>query len=325
MQRRTFFSGAAAAGIAAAQSNSNGLKLKAGDVPRRKFGKTGVEVSLIGQAGGRLPMIPREEAKAVVLRAYELGLNYFDNARLYGNGTSEEVYGEVLQPFRKELFLTTKSATYTKEGALDDLHKSLKALRTDYLDLWQIHQVSQMKEVEQIFAPGGSIEAAVQAKKEGKCRFIGFTGHHDPAVHMEMLKRFQDYDTILMPLHPADTHYLSFEKQVLPIAIQRGMGIQGMKSTANAKLLSAFAVRECIRYVLSQPVHCLAVGCTTIGQIEDDVRIAREFKPLTEEQLAGIRKRAKQLAGPGLEDWKRNTQTANDRLRYRDGVGVIDA
>jgi len=182
-----------------------------------------------------------------------------------------------------------------------------------------------MKEVEQIFAPGGSIEAAVQAKKEGKCRFIGFTGHHDPAVHMEMLKRFQDYDTILMPLHPADTHYLSFEKQVLPIAIQRGMGIQGMKSTANAKLLSAFAVRECIRYVLSQPVHCLAVGCTTIGQIEDDVRIAREFKPLTEEQLAGIRKRAKQLAGPGLEDWKRNTQTADNRIRYRDGVGVLDA
>lgn len=325
MHRRTFVSGVAAAGVAASAAGQNTAKLKAGDVPRRRFGKTGVDVSIIGQAGGRLPMISRDEAKKVVLRAYELGLNYFDNARLYGNGTSEEIYGEVLQPYRKQLFLTTKSATYTKQGALEDLHKSLKALRTDYLDLWQIHQVSEMKEVEQIFAPGGSIEAAVQAKKEGKCRFIGFTGHRDPAVHLEMLKRFQDYDTILMPLHPADTHYMSFEKQVLPVAMQRGMGIQGMKSTANAKLLANLSVKDCIRYVLSQPIHCLAVGCTTIGQIEDDVRIAHEFTPLKEEELAAMRKRTQRVAGPGLEDWKRNTQTADARWTYRDGFGVIPA
>jgi predicted aldo/keto reductase-like oxidoreductase len=325
MQRRKFFTGIAGAGIAAAQTTTTaGTKLKPGDVPRRKFGKTGAEVSIIGQAGGRLPMISRDEAKAVVLRAYELGLNYFDNAHLYGNGSSEEIYGEVLHPFRKELFLTTKSATYTKQGALDDLHKSLKSLRTDYLDLWQIHQVSEMKEVEQIFSPGGSIEAAVQAKKEGKCRFIGFTGHHDPAVHMEMLKRFHDYDTILMPLHPADPSYLSFEKQVLPIAIERGMGIQGMKSTANAKLLSILPVRDCIRYVLSLPVHCLAVGCTTPGQIEDDVRIAKEFRKLDEGQLAELRKRAQTMAGPALEDWKRNTERADSGVRYRDGLGVIE-
>lgn len=322
MQRRTFFSGAAAAGLAAAQTQSS--KPKAGDVPRRKFGKTGVEVSLIGQAGGRLSMVSREEGKAVIRRAYELGLNYFDNARLYGNGYSEELYGEVLQPHRKELFLTTKSATYTKAGAMEDLEKSLKAMRTDYIDLWQIHQVSEMKEVEQIFAPGGSIEAAVQAKKQGKARFIGFTGHRDPAVHLEMLKRFQDWDTILFPLHPADTHYLSFEKQVLPIAMQRGMGIQGMKSTANAKLLSALSVRDCIRYVLSQPVHCLAVGCTTIGQIEDDARIAAEFKPLSETELTALRKKTQRLAGPALEDWKRNTERADNRITYRDGLGVIE-
>jgi len=321
MQRRTFFSGAAAAaGLASAQSQSG---TKAGDVPRRRFGKTGVDVSIIGQAGGRLGMVTREEAKAVTLRAYQLGLNYFDNARLYNNGVSEEIYGEVLQPYRKELFLTTKSATYTKQGALADLEKSLKAMRTDYVDLWQIHQVGEMKEVEQIFAPGGSIEAAVQAKKEGKARFIGFTGHRDPAVHMEMLKRFQNWDTILMPLNPADTHYLSFETQVLPIAVKRGMGIQGMKSTANAKLLSALAVRDCIRYVLSQPIHCLAVGCTTIGQIEDDVRIAKEFKALNETELATLRKRAQRLSGPALEDWKKNTQTAENGHIYRDGQGVI--
>ena len=314
MRRRAFFGTAA---IAAAQTS--GSKLRAGDIPRRKFGKTGEELTLIGQAGGRLGMVTPEEAKAIVRRAYDLGLNYFDNARLYWNGRSEEVMGEVLQPHRKELFITTKSATYTKAGATADLHASLKALRTDYVDLWQIHQVGEMKEVEQIFGPGGSIEAFEQAKKEGKCRFIGFTGHRNPQVHLEMLKRYDKYDTILMPLNPADPAYLSFEKLVLPVAIQRGMGIQGMKGTANAKLLSSFAVRDCLRYVLSLPgVTCLAVGCTTLGQIEDDVRIAKEFRPYSETELASLRKRAERLGGPRTEDWKVDTAKA-EAYSYSDG------
>lgn len=316
MRRRTFFGSAAATGLAMSQA----APVRPGDIPKRKFGKTGAELTLVGQAGGRFPMITREEAKAIVQRAYDLGLNYFDNARLYWQGRSEEVMGEVLHPHRKELFITTKSATYTKEGALNDLHASLKALRTDYVDLWQIHQVSEMKEVEQIFGPGGSIEAFEQAKKEGKCRFIGFTGHRDPAVHLEMLKRYDKYDTILMPLNPADPSYLSFEKQVLPIAIDRGMGIQGMKGTANAKLLHSIPVRDCLRYVLSLPgVHCMAVGCTTLGQIDDDVRIAKEFRALNETELATLRKKAEKIGGPEVEDWKRNTQRADARI-YRDGV-----
>lgn len=317
MRRRTFFGSAAAVGLASGQTRG----IQPGDVPKRKFGKTGAEVTLIGQAGGRFGMITAEEAKAIVRRAYDLGLNYFDNARLYWNGRSEEIMGEVLQAHRKELFITTKSAKYSKEGALSDLHASLKALRTDYVDLWQIHQVGEMKEVEQIFGPGGSIEAFEQAKKEGKCRFIGFTGHRDPAVHLEMLKRYDKYDTILMPLNPADPSYLSFEKQVLPIAVQRGMGIQGMKGTANARLLHAMPVRECLRYVLSLPVHCLAVGCTTLGQIEDDVRIVKEFKPLNETELVALRKRAEKLGGPEVENWKKNTLRAEAAV-YRDGVAV---
>jgi predicted aldo/keto reductase-like oxidoreductase len=319
MRRRSFFgSAAAAAGLAAAQNT--GSKLRAGDVPRRKFGKTGEELTIVGQAGGRLGMVTADEARAIVRRAYDLGLNYFDIARIYWNGRSEEIMGEVLQPHRKELFITSKSATYTKEGALKDLHASLKALRTDYIDLWQIHQVGELKEVEQIFGPGGSIEAFEQAKKEGKCRFIGFTGHRDPNVHLEMLKRYDKYDTILMPLNPADPSYLSFEKLVLPVAIQRGLGIQAMKGTANAKLLHALPVRDCLRYALSLPgVTCLAVGCTTLGQIEDDVRIAKEFQSLNETELAAMRKRAARFGGPGTEDWKINTQKAA-AYTYRDGA-----
>ena len=150
-----------------------------------------------------------------------------------------------------------------------------------------------MDEVEQIFAPGGAIEAFEAAKKAGKCRFIGFTGHHDPEVHLAMLKKYDKYDTILMPLNAADPAYLSFEKNVLPVAVARGMGIQGMKSTANAKLLQAIALKDCLSYVLSLPVHCVALGCTTVGQIEDDVRIAQQFKPLDEASLDQIRQRGR--------------------------------
>lgn len=319
MRRRTFLTSSAAAGLGAPAFSADAGKVKAGDIPRRVFGKTGEKLTIIGQAGGRFPMIGFEEAKAITLRAYELGVNYFDTARIYWNGKSEEVYGEVLPPFRKNIFLTTKSPVRDRRGAEQDLEKSLRALKTDHVDLWQIHQVSTMDEVEQIFAPGGAIEAFERAKKAGKCRFMGFTGHHDPEVHLAMLKHYDKYDTILMPLNPADPSYLSFEKNVLPVAVERGMGIQAMKSTANSKLLHSITVRDCMTYVLSLPIHCLALGCTTIGQIEDDVRIAQQFKAMNEQQLAELRQKAEKFKGPLLEDWKRNTERASAPM-YRDGV-----
>ena len=312
MRRRSFFVASAAAGLSIyARGGEHGSA--SGDIPKRLFGKTGERLTIVGQAGGRFPLCGYEDAKAVTLRAYELGVNYFDNARIYWEGKSEQVYGEVLTPFRKHIFLTTKSPQRSRQGAEADLQKSLRALNTDYVDLWQIHQVSTMDEVEQIFAPGGAIEAFEAAKKAGKCRFIGFTGHHDPEVHLAMLKRYDKYDSILMPLNPADPAYLSFENNVLPVAVERGMGIQAMKSTANAKLLQAISVKDCLSYVLSLPIHCLALGCTTLGQIEDDVRIARHFKPLAEERLAQIRADGARLKGPQLEDWKKNTEEKADR------------
>ena len=321
MRRRTFLTTSAAAGLAAVSWGTETSQVKPGDIPKRLFGKTGERLTIIGQAGGRFPMCGFEDAKAITLRAYELGINYFDTARIYWDGRSEEVYGEVLPQFRKEIFLTTKSPQRTRQGADADLEKSLRALKTDHVDLWQIHQVSTMDEVDQIFAPGGAIEAFEAAKKAGKCRFIGFTGHSDPQVHLAMLKRYDKYDTILMPLHPADPAFQSFEKNVLPVAVERGMGIQGMKGTANAKLLQAIHLRDCLSYVLSLPIHCLALGCTTLGQIEDDVRIARQFKPLTEEQMAQLRERGARLKGPQLEDWKRNPESAALN-NYRDGVNA---
>lgn len=309
MKRRSFI-GAGLAGITALAGKRSVSTLKPGDIPLRTFGKTREKLTIIGQAGGRFPLISFEEAKAVTLRAYDLGINYFDNAHSYWDGRSEEVFGAVLPPFRREVFITTKTDKRTRLGAEKELHLSLKRLRTDYVDLWQIHSVTTKQEVEKIFGPDGAIEAFEAAKREGKCRFIGFTGHYDPQVHMAMLQRYNDFDTILMPLNPADPSYLSFEQLVLPEARKQGLGIQGMKSLANSKLLQAFSMNECIAYVLSLPIHCLALGCTTIGQLEDDVRLAQRFQPYSEEEMAGLRRRAETLAGPLLEDWKRQTEKA---------------
>lgn len=314
MRRRSLLAAPALAAATPPAASSKAL-----EVPRRVFGQTGERLSIIGQAGGRFPLISFEDAVAVTKRAYDLGLNYFDNAHSYWNGRSEEVYGAALAGVRRKCFITSKSTQRKAADATRELELTLKRMKTDYVDLWQIHAVSEMAEVNEIFGPGGAIEAFEKAKKEGKCRFIGFTGHRDPYVHLEMLKRYDKYDTILMPLHMADPSYLSFEKLVLPVAVKRGLGIQGMKSTANSKLLQNFSFSECLRYTLSLPIHCLAVGCTSIGQIEDDVRVAASFKPYAETELAGLRERASRLKGPGLEDWKRDITRADARNTYAGG------
>jgi len=297
--------------LAAPAASALPLAAADGEIPKRVLGKTGERLTIIGQAGGRFPLCSFEEAVAITRRAYDLGINYFDNAHGYWNGRSEEVYGTALSsPMRKKVFVTSKTTVRDAKGAMAELELTLKRLKSDYVDLWQVHSVTSNENLGKIFDGGGAIEAMEAAKKSGKCRFIGFTGHHDPAAHVEMLKRYDKWDTVLMPLHMADPAYLSFEKQVLPIATERGMGIQGMKSTANAKLLQNFSVRDCLQYTLSLPIHCLAVGCTTIGQIEDDVRIVKTFAQLSSAQMDDYRHRAESLKGPRLEDWKRNAETA---------------
>ena len=308
MKRRTFIGGAFA-GLAATAYSAKPPKPRVGDIPMRTFGKTGEKLTVIGQAGGRFPMISFEDAKAITLRAYEVGINYFDNSVDYWDGRSEEVYGAVLPPFRKHIFMPSKANTRFKATAEKELDLSLKRMKTDYLDLWQIHQVGEMEEVEQIFGPGGAIEAFEAAKKAGKCRFIGFTGHHDPHVHLAMLKNYEKFDTILMPLNAADPHYLSFEKLTLPVAGERGMGIQAMKSFGAGKLLESFSTKDLLTYTLNLPVSCTAIGCTSIGQLEDDVRTVQALRKLSPEEMDHMRERAKSVAGPMLENWKRNIQS----------------
>jgi aryl-alcohol dehydrogenase-like predicted oxidoreductase len=235
-------------------------------------------------------------------------------ARSYADGNAEDVYGAVIPEFRKEIFLTSKSGQRTRAGAEKELETSLRRMKTDYLDLWQMHGVAKMPEVEQIFAPGGAIEAFEAAKKAGKCRYIGYTGCRDPLVHVAMLKHAERFDTALMPLHAADRAFgagpeMSFELTALPAAVERGVGIFAIKVFGNAFLLRTYSVGDCLRFTLSLPITAAPLGFSTIGQLEDDVRIAQNFRKLGEDEMNAIRAKASSgkfdaVHGPALEYWK---------------------
>ena len=284
--RRRVFVGSVLAGLGVPRA----AKPKEGGIPTRVLGRTGQKLTIIGEGGARFHLVPFEEGKAVVRRAYQLGINYFDMARSYGDGNAEDVYGAAIPEFRKEIFLTSKSGQRTRAGAEKDLETSLRRMKTDYLDLWQMHGVAKMSEVEQIFGPGGAIEAFEAAKKAGKCRFIGYTGCRDPLVHVAMLKHAERFDTALMPLHSSDRAFgagpeMSFELTALPAAVERGVGIFAIKVFGNAFLLRTFSVGDCLRYTLSLPITAAPLGFCTIGQLEDDVRIAQNFKKLSEDEI----------------------------------------
>ena len=286
-------------------------KVKAGDIPTTTFGKTGVTVSIIAQGGARMDLHPDiQTAAAHVRRVYDLGITYFDCARSYWDGRSEEAYGIGLEGIRKNVFLTTKSPKRTAKEAQQDLETSLRLLKTDHVDLWQMHSIENHGDIDKILAPGGAMEAFEAAKKAGKCRFIGFTGHFDPEAHAALLKAYNQWDTVMMPIHAADHAYLSFEKMALPVAKELGVGVQAIKVFGKAFLLRSLNPNECLKYVLSQPgVHVAICGAGTAGQMEDNIRTVQNFKRMTPEEMADVRKRAIAGAGvytgPTLEYWKK--------------------
>jgi predicted aldo/keto reductase-like oxidoreductase len=285
--------------------------VKAADIPTTTFGRTGVKVSVIAQGGARMDLHPDVQAAAShVRRVYDLGVTYFDCARLYWDGRSEEAYGIGLQGIRKNVFLTTKTVKRTAKEVEQELETSLRLLKTDYLDLWQVHAVQNQDDIDKILSPGGAVEAFEAAKKAGRCRFIGFTGHYDPEVHAALLKAYDKWDTVMMPVHAADHAYLSFEKTALPVAVERGVGVQAIKVFGKAFLLRSLSPTECLKYVLNQPgVHVAICGAGTQGQMEDNIRTVQNLKKMTPEEIADVRKRAIVGAGvytgPTLEYWKK--------------------
>lgn len=310
MKRRSFVGGAFS-GVSITGAYTAPPGVKAGDIPTTTFGKTGVKVSVIAQGGGRLDLQPDlQSAAAHVRTVYDLGVTYFDCARLYWDGRSEEAYGIGLQGIRKNVFLTSKSVKRAAREAREELETSLRLLKTDYLDLWQAHAVQNREDIDKLLGPGGAMEAFEAAKKAGKCRFIGFTGHFDPEAHVALLKAYDKWDTVMMPVHAADHAYLSFEKAALPEASERGVGTQVIKVFGKAFLLRSLSPTECLKYALSQPgVHVAICGAGTQGQMEDNIRAVRNFRRMTPEEMADVRKRAVVgsgvYTGPTLEYWKK--------------------
>jgi predicted aldo/keto reductase-like oxidoreductase len=284
---------------------------QAGAIPATTFGKTGVQVSIIGQGGGRMDLHPDVQAAAAhVRRVYDLGVTYFDCARSYWDGRSEEAYGIGLRGVRQHVFLTTKTHMRTVKEAAQDLETSLRFLKTDYVDLWQAHAVQTQADIDAVLGPGGALEAFEAAKQAGKCRFIGFTGHTDPAIQARLVQAYDHWDTTMMPINAADHAYLSFEETALPPAVERGVGVQAMKVFGKAYLLRSLSPTECLRYVLSLPgVHVAVCGAGTQGQMEDNIRAVQNLRKMTPEEMADVRKRALLgwgvLSGPAMEYWKK--------------------
>lgn len=251
-------------------------------LPKRLLGSTGVEVTALGLGGeGVLRSFGREkEACDLINRALDLGLTYCESARAYSG--SESYYGKALRERRREVFLTSKSHARDRRGALAHLHETLANMRTDHLDLWQVHDVREEAELSEIFGPGGAIEAFVEARAQGKTRFIGVTGHHDPGIIAQCLERFA-FDTVLMPVNPAEPQHASFLAGALPPARGKGMGVVGMKVYLRgqaARLPWYTDMEPFLRFALSQPVSTVVIGCDDLRQLEENVRFAERFVPL---------------------------------------------
>jgi aryl-alcohol dehydrogenase-like predicted oxidoreductase len=251
-------------------------------IPKRILGKTGVEVTQLGLGGeGVLRTFGRErEAREVIARALELGVNYFESARAYSG--SESYYGLALGERRREIFLASKSHERSADGARRHLETTLANMQTDWLDLWQVHDLRSAADLAEIFGPGGAIEAFDRAKRQGKVRFVGVTGHQDPAI---LLKAFDlyDFDTVLLPVNPAEPAHLSFPETVLPEARRRGMGVVGMKVLCRGlglRVPGCGSESPWIRYALAHDVSTVVIGCDDAAQVERNVAAAAA-EPLT--------------------------------------------
>jgi uncharacterized protein len=274
-------------------------------VPRRPLGKTGAQVSALGVGGYHLGSMKEEkESLELVARALDAGINFFDNAWEYHDGVSEERLGAALKGKRDQAFVMSKVCTHGrgKSVALQQLEESLRRLQTDHLDLWQIHEVVYYNDPDMIFAPGGAAEALLEAKKQGKVRFIGFTGHKNPAIHLKMLSHDFPFDTVQMPLNALDATFRSFEQQVLPEATKRGIAVLGMKSFGGSGEIvkyGAVTPEEGLRYAMSLAVATTISGMDSVAVLEQNLQVARGFKPLSAKEMAVLRERARPLAADG--------------------------
>jgi predicted aldo/keto reductase-like oxidoreductase len=247
--------------------------------------------------------------------ALDGGISFWDNAWDYHDGYSEELMGKALEGRRSRVFLMTKNCQLDYEGSKKNLDDSLRRLKTDYIDLWQFHEINYDNDPDWVFEKRG-IDAALEAQKAGKVRFIGFTGHKDPRIHLKMLAKPFAWSTAQMPINVMDYHYRSFQRQVVPVCLEKGVGAIGMKSLGGSpdgqhgRLPSegVATAEECIRYSLSLPISSLVVGMRNRRDLEQNLAVARGFQPMADDEIAALRSRVAALAGDGRHELFKSTQ-----------------
>jgi predicted aldo/keto reductase-like oxidoreductase len=276
-------------------------------LPTRELGRTGVRVSIVGLGGYHLGLPEEKESIRIVRMALDHGMSFLDNCWDYNDGESERRMGKALRDgYRAKAFLMTKLDGRTAKSAAEQLDQSLKRLQTDAIDLVQIHEVIRKDDPERCFAKGGAIEALLSAKKAGKLRFIGFTGHKDPDIHRHMLEVARanefHFDTVQMPINVLDTHYRSFEHEIIPVALKDGVGVLGMKPMGAGLILEsgAASAEECLRYAMSVPGVSLTItGCDSVGVLEQALHLALSFKPMPDDERTALLARTAPAAQKG--------------------------
>lgn len=276
------------------------------------LGKSGLRVSRFAVGGYHMNVEGEETALRILARAFDQGVNFYDSANAYHKGKSDEIIGKAFggSSKRQQILLMTKCEKYSRAEAMQTLEIQLRRLRTDYIDLWQCHQVSEQKEVDQILSPGGSLEAFIQAKRQGKVRHIGFTGHRDPAVHLRLLAATDAWESIQMPINCIDPHYLSFIERVLPEARKRGLGVIAMKSNAMGAITKNNIARidECLRFTWSQDIDVLVSGVQTPAQLDQNIGVLKSLTKMSKQEMSLLLHRTKQTQyGPRIEEYKLKT------------------
>ncbi|MGA7312585.1 MAG: aldo/keto reductase [Silvibacterium sp.] len=296
-------------------------------MPTRNLGKTGYKVGVFS-LGGQAALERANNfdiAVPIIDRALDLGVNYIDTSSIYGGPArwSEQYVGQVMKRRRNEAFLATKTKERTRDGSMRMIEKSLQLLNTDHVDLWQLHDIGTATDVNEVFAKGGAMEALIDMHEQKVVRFLGITGHYRPDALMDCIHRYP-FDCILMAINAADPHHYSFADGLLPLAVEKQMGIIGMKVPARGRLLASWTpppleqqkhswegmviatspgplkMREAVYYTLSQPVSTIIIGCDSIAQLEENVQLARDFTPLNSQQLADLTARSETVSKPSL-------------------------
>ncbi len=298
-------------------------------IPLRNFGKNEIKISALGLGGHHLGAA-RDEATAVevVQRAIDGGITFYDNCWEYNRGKSEDWLGKGLRGVRDRAFVMSKVCTHGRDAslAMQMLEQSLRRLQTDHLDLWQIHGVTFQNDPQLFIRSNGAAEAMHKAKQQGKVRFVGFTGHKDPDIHLAMLNTGFPFDAVQMPLNPFDANFFSFEQKVLPVLDSRGIAALGMKPIGGhgePVQKGVFTAEELLRYAMSLPVATTVSGVSELPILEQNLRIAQNFTPLSAAEMTALRDRAKPYAADGrFELYKTSIKFDNPEARLAHGFPI---